>query len=572
MSSLQVTEGARGCGYPGEPSVKRVSHRLAGLFGGARAVALGLCMAVALCSCSSVASSQAANSSATTARKRSTGKERPGSSPVQPSSVASADQSVNLLVGNQASFSQTTGGWVGAQATTSWASIGGTGTLVVTSASAQSMMASSGAPPSTSTKAVPGSVYSGWTSVSSGQPTSVLVQPIITFYDSAGNVLTSVYGQGAHAVAAGWSVLHPAVAIAPPATASAVLSLVAYPSAPGQRLYVRDAWLTVSDPSSSPVVGPLHTQGDRILQANGKPLVMAGFDLYGLQSSAHPTAGLEEDVIQAKAWGANVIRLSLGEQFWLTSSCYYSPSYAGVVSHMVSLITSLGMVALLDLHFNSVSSCSPPGQQMMPDDPGSVEFWTQVASLFKDNPLVAFDLYNEPHGISGTIWHNGGWLANAPIPYQAAGMQQLYNAVRSTGADNLVVATGTGWGISFPSDPLAGFNIVYGVHAYTCPQVPPPQCQSPDPYDAAQILEQWVAPSAQVPVVVSEFGWPSANSGTFNANVISFAKEEGWGWIGFALDGTTTGQFDLVSQMPPSGPFEPSPAGMPLLAALAKSS
>ena len=66
--------------------------------------------------------------------------------------------------------------------------------------------------------------------------------------------------------------------------------------------------------------------------------------------------------------------------------------------------------------------------------------------------------------------------------------------------------------------------------------------------------------------MVTEFGWPDKNDGTFIGNVINGAESKGWGWIAFAWDGTTYGLFDLITVSGTT--FEPSPAGMPVVAGL----
>src|SRR5204863_8587456 len=142
---------------------------------------------------------------------------------------------------------------------------------------------------------------------------------------------------------------------------------------------------------------------------------------------------------------ANIIRVPLSEALWLSTSCVYDSSYAAKVDGVVSAITSRGMVALVDLHYNTISSCGTAKQWPMADYPNSVTFWQQLAARYKNNPLVAFDLYNEPHGISDDIWRNGGSVTWQGTTFQAAGMQQMYDAVRGTGANNLVIVGGNGW-------------------------------------------------------------------------------------------------------------------------------
>jgi hypothetical protein len=154
-------------------------------------------------------------------------------------------------------------------------------------------------------------------------------------------------------------------------------------------------------------------------------------------------------------------------------------------------------------------------------------------------------------------------------------MQQLYAAVRNTEQSqghpdgNLVIASGNNWANTFPSTPLSGQDIVYSVHAYTCPGADPLACTNPNPFDPAQILDSWITPSASVPVIVGEFGWPGIYDGTYNAAVIAFAAAHAWGWDAFVWDLEQSSPFALNIPAPVSSVAEPTPEGMPVLCALA---
>jgi hypothetical protein len=416
--------------------------------------------------------------------------------------------------------------------------------------------------------ATPGLIYSGAATVRSDGPSEV-VQAGLQFFDAAGRLLTQVGGQGSSTSSGTWLPLQAAVAIAPPTASAVALGVVAWSSSVlGQQTLVEYPSVTsTTNPGSPAVVGPLHVAGNRILQANGVPVVLRGVQLYGLQSDPDPAWIASDTIAQAKSWGANMVRVSLGEQMWLSSSCTYVAGYAPKVDQIVNWITSLGMVALLDLHFNTILPCSTGAPQMMADAPGSIAFWNSVASRYAHNPLVAFDLYNEPHDISDQVWLNGGPVMSGLVPFQAAGMQQLYDAVRATGASNLVVVSGNGWGNNLPATLVNGTNIAYGAHYYSCPGSPPPNCSTANPGDPSPVLGRWVGPSASVPVIVSEFGWPSPYDGTFIRNTIAFAQAHGWGWNTFVFD--DSGPWALLSTRPAGGPYEPSASGMPVLAALA---
>src|SRR5207248_1920015 len=70
------------------------------------------------------------------------------------------------------------------------------------------------------------------------------------------------------------------------------------------------------------------------------------------------------------------------------------------------------------------------------------------ANTFKDDPTVVFDLFNEPYPDRATstvtqawqCWRDGGTCPG--IGYEVAGMQDLVDAVRDTGAKNLILAGG----------------------------------------------------------------------------------------------------------------------------------
>jgi hypothetical protein len=148
-------------------------------------------------------------------------------------------------------------------------------------------------------------------------------------------------------------------------------------------------------------------------------------------------------------------------------------------------------------------------------------------------------------------------------------MQQMYDAVRSTGAANLVVVSGNDWASRLPGT-ISGSNILYGVHAYTCPTSTDPRACAANPLDPSSILSRYDNWSRTVPVAVTEWGWPNMRDGRYATNVIRYAQARGWGWIAFAWDGSTRGLFSTVSSVDGVRGYEPSPSGMPVLAALTR--
>ena len=98
----------------------------------------------------------------------------------------------------------------------------------------------------------------------------------------------------------------------------------------------------------------------------------------------------------------------------------------------------------------------------MPDR-NSVAFWKDVAHVYKDHPAVIFDLYNEPHDVTWDVWQHGGKVTEKgkdgqKREFEAVGMQAMLDAVRGTGAKNVVIVGGLDWAYDL-SGFLEGYRL-----------------------------------------------------------------------------------------------------------------
>lgn len=490
------------------------------------------------------------------------------------------------LTGAAANFDASSGDWSGKGATVARVGTppthGGSGALKVTTASLTGGSMTAWAPVE---RAASGNRYVGTGFVRAiTAPRGVRAVIRFTTADGSTDIET---GQLITDSAASWTALPDVAAISPTGTKSVQFGVQLPVVGPGATHLLDDVSLEQTAGGSKPVVGPLFVVGTQILQGNGKPLIMRGLQRFGLEGGTKTPLPTDGEIAQLKQWGANEVRISLGEQKWITTSCHYERDYPSVVDKVVHSVTSRGMVAMINLHFSALLPCGTPGLTPMADSPGAITFWQEVASRYRNNPLVVFDLFNEPH-VPQSTWLDGGvFTTDSGRAVQAAGMQQLYDAVRDTGARNLVVVSGLGYASRPPTELVQGANIAYGIHAYTCETAPPPSCKTPNPYDAATgPMSNWLTFAQTHAVIVTEFGWPDGDSGTYNANVIAFAEAHDWGWSGFAWDGGTGGLFDLVQAKPAQvapdvsvvdyatigpnqGTIEPNAGGMPFVAAFA---
>ena len=178
----------------------------------------------------------------------------------------------------------------------------------------------------------------------------------------------------------------------------------------------------------------------------------------------------------------------------------------------------------------------------MPDE-NSVSFWKDVAAAYQNHPAVLFDLYNEPHNVGWDIWLKGGQVTEkatrkTPIQtYKAVGMQALLDAVRSTGAKNVVIVGGLDWSYDFTgilqgrqlSDP-EGNGVLYDNHAY--------------PFKG-DTVERWVGKmetaAKTLPLIVGEFGAETRKGSSalkdeqWVRQVLQALEDHKWSWTAWDM-------------------------------------
>lgn len=400
-----------------------------------------------------------------------------------------------------------------------------------------------------------------------------LAAPALEFFDASGARIDAgtQIGQGL-STRRTWTHLLPAVGFAPSSARTARVVLL---GVPGRAVTVDDVSVTETTGTAAPLAGPLSTSNSSILDATGRQVRLRGIQIEGLNSSpVQSTSALTQEISVAHAWGANMIRLPLNADRLRQGSCRYDAGYLDEIRQLVAAATVRGMYTELTLETFTVGACGQWHLPTMPDRQ-SVGFWTTIASEFRTNPLVGFSLFNEPHDITGRIWRDGGVVTYAGVRYRAVGMQTLYDAVRRTGANNLVFVSGVNWSTDWPFGySIANArNVVFTPHIYTCPNgLPRPGviCHNVGPHglDDPSVLLHRFAPVGQLgPVLIDEFGFPDPRDGVFSRNTISGIQSRGWaGWTAFAFDGTTTGMFDLVRNI---GPVEnPTASGMAAMVGL----
>ena len=279
-----------------------------------------------------------------------------------------------------------------------------------------------------------------------------------------------------------------------------------------------------------------YTNGATVCTADGTPHQFHGVDRPSLEWSSTGENVSSADFMAMAGWGANVVRIALNQDFWLSGAALNDPTYPATVDQAVRWAEAAGLDVILDLHWSdagdlTVTSTQSQGpgnsnQQEMADL-NSIEFWKEVASKYQGDGHVLFELYNEPHGISWDVWLSGGQAGR----YTAAGMQQLYDAVRGAGANNVVIAGGLDWaydlsGVGPGGSYVQGYNVMYATHPYVS-SAPPSGWEGSFGH---------LVTTDFAPVVVTEFGDGRKGqcTGAYNQTLIAFANPRGISWTAWA--------------------------------------
>jgi len=300
--------------------------------------------------------------------------------------------------------------------------------------------------------------------------------------------------------------------------------------------------------TSAPVV---RVSGAHLVDGSGRPLRLIGVDRSGTEYACVQGWGIFDgpsdatSVAAMASWHIDAVRLPLNEDCWLgingVPSAYGGSNYQQAVQQYVSSLHSAGIAVILDLHWAAPGSVAATRQLPMADTDHAPAFWSSLATTFRSDPSVVFDLFNEPYldtnnAVTTDPW--GCWLNGCTInpgngvstPWQSAGMQQLVNAVRSSGATQPIMAGGLGWSNDLtqwlahrPADSAGQLTASFHDYNFT-------SCNTVSCWNAQ------VAPvAAQVPVITGELGEDDC-AGGFIDQYMQWADSMGVSYLGWTWD------------------------------------
>lgn len=252
----------------------------------------------------------------------------------------------------------------------------------------------------------------------------------------------------------------------------------------------------------------LQVVGNKIVNGNGDKVILKGVNIADPQHldtkpwerpgvTARSIASLATDEFHAK-----VIRLPIlpGDPNYPTEGFFSATTgrekyFQNHIDPLVKYLTDKGIYVIIDLHYVS--------------DYGNLyskvhEFWDFMAPKYKDNPLVIYEIFNEP--INPNNWDT--WKNTIAQP--------IVNLIRSYAPENLVLVGGPYWSsniLGAVNNPVSGKNIAYVAHVYSN--------QTPTMWD-----QRYLPVIQKYPVFISEWGFEEG--GTEGGDINYGQQFEAW--------------------------------------------
>jgi aryl-phospho-beta-D-glucosidase BglC (GH1 family) len=303
--------------------------------------------------------------------------------------------------------------------------------------------------------------------------------------------------------------------------------------------------------AAQPITGFVHTQGQQLVDAQGKPLHLRGINLgnwfepegYMFHFKGGPQAPREiydltksllgpeqskvfwqkyreayitqKDIQFLKRAGFNSVRVPIDYEFFTTNN---SAGFQ-LLDHLISWCRKAGIYVVIDMHdapggqtgANIDNGWNYPWLYSSPEAQDElVSVWTRIASRYKDNPAVlGYDLLNEP-------------IANYPS-YEKFNkdLEPVYKKVaagiRTVDTHHVLIMGGAQWDTNFTVfGPPFDSNSMYTFHAYWMPPVQA-SIQKYIDFGAKNNVPMWLGESGE-----NTDAWIAQFISTLNANHIGW--------------------------------------------------
>lgn len=275
-------------------------------------------------------------------------------------------------------------------------------------------------------------------------------------------------------------------------------------------------------PPTSPAIGRLHVEGNKIVNDQGDQVILKGVNIADpehLNTKENTRPGVSAHSVAMNAvneYNAKVIRLPIlpGSPKYPTEG-WFGPENGGEdyfnnhIDPLVTTLTSQNIYVIIDLHY--ISDYLKLKNKVL-------DFWEFMAPKYKDNPYVIYELMNEP--ILPDDWNT----------FKRVIAQPGVDMIRKHAPETLIIVGSPYWSShlqDISSNPVEANNIIYTAHIYSN------QRESTWEKNYGEVMDKY-------PVMVTEWGFEKGGveGGTqdFGIPFMNFLKKRNLSWTAWCFD------------------------------------
>jgi hypothetical protein len=232
--------------------------------------------------------------------------------------------------------------------------------------------------------------------------------------------------------------------------------------------------------------GKLKLANSQLVNEAGEVIQLRGISSHGIQW--FPDCVTEDSIRYAvESYGINLYRIAV---YPGTSDSGYESdpqSFDTFVANIISWCESLGIYVIIDWH---VLNPGDPNAWLTSADPPSglaIEFWTKMATLYRNKSFVMYEISNEPNNVDWTTvlsYHN-----------------VLIATIRAIDPLTIIIVGTTTWSqdihLAVAQPVQQPFHVMYAFHFYAASH--------------ASLFSRLEETAPLIPLFVSEWGFSSAS-------------------------------------------------------------
>ena len=277
---------------------------------------------------------------------------------------------------------------------------------------------------------------------------------------------------------------------------------------------------------------PLHVEGNRFVDDQGKTVVLAGVNISDPDKLEKDGRWSKQHLAVVKEWGADVVRVPVHPVAWKLRG---PEAYFKLLDDAVTWASELGLYLIIEWHgIGNLETGVFQHPMHETTKAETYQFWRGIAHRYGQVPTVAFyEIFNEPTDFRGQ-------LGRITWPQWKAINEEIIGIIRAHDTKAIPLVAGFDWAYELRSvmeAPIDAKGIGYVSHPY--------------PMKAAQPWEtNWERDFGHVadtyPVFATELGFmaatdpgahiPVISDESYGRRIVEYFKKKGISWTAWCFD------------------------------------